>query len=150
MDAGAAALYLDLLKRSQLGLLDEDPAIRFTWDESGSSTFVPFDRETRCAGRDWPSHAPTMVGLHRLDNIQSGRGVVHNALLLDRTERTVVHGPFRPSPRSILHGEWSISPKPPWFVDNKTAATTGRRLSRFAARPRWRALPAIFASALRG
>jgi hypothetical protein len=75
---------------------------------------------------------------HRLDDIQSGRGVVHNALLLDHTERTVVHGPFRPLP------------KPPWFVDNRTAATTGRRLSRFAARPRWRALPAIFASALRG
>ncbi len=75
---------------------------------------------------------------HRLDDIQSGRGVVHNALLLDRTERTVVYGPFRPLP------------KPPWFVDNRTAATTGRRLSRFAARPRWRALPAIFASAIRG
>ena len=75
---------------------------------------------------------------HRLDDIQSGRGIVHNALLLDRTERTVVHGPFRPLP------------KPPWFVDNRTAATTGRRLARFAARPRWRALPAIFASALRG
>ena len=27
---------------------------------------------------------------------------------------------------------------------------TGRRLTRFAARPRWRSLPAIFASALRG
>jgi acyl-CoA reductase-like NAD-dependent aldehyde dehydrogenase len=87
---------------------------------------------------------------HSLDDIQSGRGVVHNALLLDRTERTVVTGPFRPSPRSVLHGEWSISPKPPWFVDNRTAATTGRRLARFAARPRWRALPGIFASALRG
>lgn len=87
---------------------------------------------------------------HRLDDIQSGRGVVHNALLLERTERTVVHGPFRPFPRSILHGEASISPVPPWFVDNRTAAVTGRRLARFAARPRWRALPAIFASALRG
>lgn len=75
---------------------------------------------------------------HRLDDIQSGSGVVHNALLLDGTERTVVYGPFRPMP------------KPPWFVDNRTAATTGRRLSSFAARPRWRALPAIFASALRG
>jgi len=75
---------------------------------------------------------------HRLDDIQSGRGVVHNALLLDCTERTVVHGPFRPRP------------KPPWFVDNRTAATTGRRLTEFAARPRWRALPAIFASAIRG
>ncbi|WP_182376252.1 aldehyde dehydrogenase family protein [Nocardioides sp. WS12] len=87
---------------------------------------------------------------HPLDDIQSGRGVVHNALLLDQTERTVVTGPFRPFPRSILHGEASITPKPPWFVNNKTSATTGRRLSGFAARPRWRALPAIFASALRG
>ncbi|HSV39301.1 MAG TPA: aldehyde dehydrogenase family protein [Nocardioidaceae bacterium] len=87
---------------------------------------------------------------HTLDDIQSGHGVVHNALLLDRTERTVVSGPFRPFPRSILHGEASISPKPPWFVDNRTATTTGRRLTKLAARPRWRALPAIFVSALRG
>jgi acyl-CoA reductase-like NAD-dependent aldehyde dehydrogenase len=87
---------------------------------------------------------------HPLDDIQSGHGVVHNALLLDRTERTVVHGPFRPAPRSLLHGELAISPKPPWFVDNHTAATTGRLLTAFAARKRWSALPAIFASALRG
>lgn len=87
---------------------------------------------------------------HTLEDVQSGIGVVHNALLLDNTERTVVTGPFRPSPRSVLHGEKSISPKPPWFVTNRTAATTGRLLTGFAARPRWRALPAIFASALRG
>ncbi|WP_141013183.1 aldehyde dehydrogenase family protein [Nocardioides sambongensis] len=87
---------------------------------------------------------------HPLDDIQSGRGIVHNALLLDGVERTVVRGPFRPSPRSIVHGEWSLAPKPPWFVDNRTATTTGRRLTRFAAHPRWRGLPAIFASALRG
>jgi acyl-CoA reductase-like NAD-dependent aldehyde dehydrogenase len=87
---------------------------------------------------------------HPLDDIQSGDGVVHNALLLDATERTVVRGPFRAAPRALLHGEWTISPKPPWFVDNRTAATTARRLTRFAARPRWRALPAIFASAIRG
>jgi acyl-CoA reductase-like NAD-dependent aldehyde dehydrogenase len=87
---------------------------------------------------------------HPLDDIQSGRGIVHNALLLDGTERTVVHGPFRPSPRALMHGEWTISPVPPWFVSNRTAATTGRRLTRFAARPSLRALPGIFASAIRG
>jgi len=87
---------------------------------------------------------------HSLDDIQSGRGVVHNALLLADTERTVVYGPFRPSPRSLLRGELSITPKPAWFVNNRTAATTGRRLTRFTARPRWRSLPGIFASALRG
>jgi acyl-CoA reductase-like NAD-dependent aldehyde dehydrogenase len=90
----------------------------------------------------FPGHTP--------DDIQSGIGVVHNAMLLDDAERTVVQGPFRPAPRSVLHGEWAISPKPPWFVDNKTAATTGRRLTEFSTRPRWSALPGIFASALRG
>ncbi|MFD4832048.1 aldehyde dehydrogenase family protein [Streptomyces uncialis] len=87
---------------------------------------------------------------HTVDDVQSGIGVVHNALLLDGPERTVVRGPFRPAPRSLLHGEPSLSPKPPWFVTNRTAATTGRLLSGFATAPRWSALPGIFASALRG
>lgn len=87
---------------------------------------------------------------HTTDDVQSGIGVVHNALLLAQAERTVVRGPFRPSPRALLGGEWSLSPKPPWFVSNRTAATTGRRLVDFHARPRWSALPGIFASALRG
>ena len=62
----------------------------------------------------------------------------------------MVRGPFRPSPRSLLHREASISPKPPWFVDNRTAARTGRLLTGFAGAPSWTKLPAIFASALRG
>jgi aldehyde dehydrogenase (NAD(P)+) len=76
--------------------------------------------------------------------------VVHNALLIDRSERTVVRGPFRPLPRSVMTGELSISPKPPWFVDNRTAAATGRLLVDFVGRPSAAKLPAIFASALRG
>ncbi|MEV0107116.1 aldehyde dehydrogenase family protein [Nocardia sp. NPDC050799] len=87
---------------------------------------------------------------HTLDDVQSGIGVVHNAWLIDGIERTVVRGPFRPAPRSVLHGEWSLTPKPPWFVSNRTAARTGRLLTDFAADPRWSRLPAIFASALRG
>jgi aldehyde dehydrogenase (NAD(P)+) len=87
---------------------------------------------------------------HTLAEVGSGVGVVHNALLLNRTERTVVRGPFRPAPRSVTHGELALSPRPPWFVTNRTAATTGRALTEFAARPRWSALPRIFASALRG
>ncbi len=34
-----------------------------------------------------------------LEDAQSGIGVVHNALLLDSPERTLVHGPFRAAPR---------------------------------------------------
>jgi aldehyde dehydrogenase (NAD(P)+) len=90
----------------------------------------------------YPGHTPADVG--------SGIGIVHNALLLDGTERTVLRGPFRPAPRSVLHGELAMSPRPPWFVTNKTAATTGRLLTEFAARPRWSALPGIVASAMRG
>ncbi|MFF8375828.1 aldehyde dehydrogenase family protein [Streptomyces sp. NPDC015661] len=87
---------------------------------------------------------------HTLDDVQSGIGVVHNALLLDGPERTVVRGPFHPAPRALLHGRTTLSPKPPWFVTHRTAATTGRLLADFAAEPRWTALPKIFASALRG
>ncbi|AJW41174.1 Aldehyde dehydrogenase [Rhodococcus sp. B7740] len=87
---------------------------------------------------------------HTVDDVQSGIGVVHNALLIDGAERTVVRGPFRPLPRSLVNGELSISPKPPWFVTNKTAASTGKLLTAFAGAPSWSKLPAIFASALRG
>ncbi|MEV0333390.1 aldehyde dehydrogenase family protein [Nocardia sp. NPDC050717] len=87
---------------------------------------------------------------HTIDDVQSGIGVVHNAWLIDGVERTVVRGPFRPAPRSLLRGELALAPKPPWFVGNKTAASTGRLLAGFAADPGWLRLPAIFASALRG
>jgi aldehyde dehydrogenase (NAD(P)+) len=87
---------------------------------------------------------------HSLQDVQSGIGVVHNAVLLDSPERTVVRGPFRPAPRAVLSGEFTLSPKPLWFVSNRTGATTARRLTAFAARPRVTALPGIFASALRG
>jgi aldehyde dehydrogenase (NAD(P)+) len=87
---------------------------------------------------------------HTIEDVQSGIGVVHNALLLENPERTVIRGPFRPSPRSLLNGELSISPRPPWFVTNRTGATTGQALAEFAARPSWARLPKILASALRG
>ncbi|MET9489825.1 aldehyde dehydrogenase family protein [Nocardia sp. NPDC006630] len=87
---------------------------------------------------------------HTLDDIQSGIGVVHNALLIDDVERTVVHGPFRPAPRSVVSGEFALSPKPPWFVSNKTAAVTGRKIVEFFSGRRYVRLPGIFLSAFRG
>ncbi len=87
---------------------------------------------------------------HPLEDIQSGRGVVHNAFLLDQTQKTVVRAPFAPFPRSVTLGELHMSPKPPWFVTNKNAATLGRLLSQFEAAPSFLKLPAIFAAALTG
>lgn len=86
---------------------------------------------------------------HTVTDVQSGIGVVHNALLLDAPEKTVVRGPFRPFPRSVQHGEFALFPKPPWFVTSRSAAVTGRLLTGFAAKPGWLKLPGIFAKAFR-
>ncbi|REJ07345.1 aldehyde dehydrogenase family protein [Microbacterium bovistercoris] len=72
-----------------------------------------------------------------IQDVGSGLGVVHNALLLDGVERSVVRGPFRPFPRSLPFvnggGRVTILPKPPWFVSARTAATVSEGLTRFRA-----------------
>ena len=70
-------------------------------------------------------------------DVGSGIGVVHNALLLDRVERSVIRGPFRPFPRSLPvvngGGRLTILPKPPWFVSSRTGAAVSEGLTRFRA-----------------
>lgn len=83
-------------------------------------------------------------------DVQSGVGVVHNALLLPETEQTVVTGPFRPFPRSTATGQSGLSPTPPWFVSNRTGARTSRLFVEFLGRPSVTKLPRIVASAMRG
>ena len=83
-------------------------------------------------------------------DIGSGVGFVHNAFMLDGVEKTVLRAPFAPSPRGLLTGSPSLSPKPPYFVTNRTGTQTVQRVTRFTARPSIRRLPGIFASALRG
>jgi aldehyde dehydrogenase (NAD(P)+) len=87
---------------------------------------------------------------HTYNDIQSGIGVVHNALFFDRPQKTVVRALFRPFPRSVRHAEFTLSPRPPWFVTNRTADVTGRRLTYHAADGKLRRLPGILASALPG
>lgn len=87
---------------------------------------------------------------HTSDDVQSGVGVVHNALFFGRPQKTVVRAPFRPFPRSVAHGEIALFPRPPWFVTNQRAEVTCRRLTYYAADGKLRHFPGIFASALRG
>lgn len=87
---------------------------------------------------------------HTRADIGSGTGVVHNALLFSRPEKTVVRGPFAPFPRTLAAGRLHLSPKPPWFVTNRTAAETAEKLTRFAADPKLTRIPGLFASALQG
>ena len=75
---------------------------------------------------------------HTLDNIGSGIGVVHNALLLDpeHVERTVGTGTWKPSPTPL------------WYVDNQTSHITARRLTRFAGIDSWAIAAPIGAAAI--
>lgn len=70
-------------------------------------------------------------------DVGSGIGVVHNALLLEGVERSIVRGPFRPLPRALPivngGGRFTILPTPPWFVSARTGAEVSEGLTRFRA-----------------
>jgi aldehyde dehydrogenase (NAD(P)+) len=86
---------------------------------------------------------------HTIDNIQSGIGVVHNSLLFDRPEKSVVRAPFHPYPRSLAHGRPTLLPTPPWFVTHRHAHAVSERLTRFEADHAVRRVPGILVAALR-
>lgn len=62
----ASGLYLDLLKKCLTRVLFPDKTVDY--DLAGSH---PVLLEGRIQGMDWPAEAETMVGLLRLDNLQS-------------------------------------------------------------------------------
>lgn len=87
---------------------------------------------------------------HPLNDIQSGRGVVHNTFLFDKPEKSVVYGPFTDFPRGLRAGEFHLSPKPSWFVTNRMGHVVGERFTRYEANPGFHHLPGLFLAALRG
>ena len=87
---------------------------------------------------------------HTIDDIQSGTGFVHNTYMFDQVERCVIEAPFRPFPRNLLHGSFTLLPRPPWFVTNKKADKLGMLLTRFQHSPGWLRIPRIFWNALLG
>lgn len=88
-----------------------------------------------------------------IGDVGSGIGIVHNALLLDRVERSVLRGPFRPFPRSLPiangGGRFTILPKPPWFVSSRTGATVSEGLTRYRVDGRIAGLVKTLTKALR-
>lgn len=75
---------------------------------------------------------------HTLDDIQSGIGTVHNALLFDRPQKSVIYGPFR------------VFPKPAWFVTHRRGHEVGERLTQLEAEPSLDKIPGIVLAAVRG
>ncbi len=87
---------------------------------------------------------------HTLEDVQSGIGTAHNTFMFEDTERVVLQQPWRPFPRGILSGQFTLLPKPPWFITNRRQHQVGRLLTAFQYKPSWFKLPAIFYHALLG
>ena len=87
---------------------------------------------------------------HTLEDVGSGIGTVHNAFMLEDTERTVVRAPWRPFPRGLLSGQFSLLPRPPFFITNRRQHKIGEALTGLQYRPGWLKLPKVFYHALRG
>lgn len=73
-----------------------------------------------------------------LHDVQSGRGFVHNTLMLEGIEKCVVRHPA------------VAFPKPPYFPSHRTAHTLGERLTGLEAGGGWAALPGVVGTAVRG
>jgi acyl-CoA reductase-like NAD-dependent aldehyde dehydrogenase len=88
-----------------------------------------------------------------LEHVESGIGVVHNGLLLDRVERSIARGPFRPLPRSVSAivgpGRFSVLPKPPWFVTSRTGEAVSEGFTRFRMTGDWAGLMKTLVQAFR-
>ena len=97
---------------------------------------------TACPWGAFPGHTP--------QNVQSGIGTVHNTFMLEDTERVVIQAPWAPFPRGLLSGQFTLLPRPPWFITNKKQNKVGRLLTQFQHKPSWFKLPRIFLNALLG
>ncbi|GAC1567366.1 MAG: hypothetical protein NVS3B14_13210 [Ktedonobacteraceae bacterium] len=76
---------------------------------------------------------------HALNDIQSGRGVVHNTLMFARPQKSVLRAPFR------------SFPKPTWFVtQGKIARKVFPKIVTFDAAPSPWKVPGILWSAIAG
>lgn len=84
------------------------------------------------------------------NDIESGTGVVHNSLMLEGTERSVVRGAFAPFPRTLRQGVIHTEPTPPFFITNRRAAHLGELLTEAVVSGSRKNIPAIVATAMRG
>lgn len=75
---------------------------------------------------------------HDIYDIQSGKGVVHNAFMFAKPEKSVIRGLFR------------VWPTPVWFVTNKVQNRLAPKAARFEAGPAMWKVPGMVGTAVRG
>ena len=84
------------------------------------------------------------------NRMESGIGFVHNALMFDKPQKSVVTGPFAPGERAWMKGEFNLAPKPVFFVSNRSTHRTSEVLVQWAADPSAAKMARIASHAVRG
>lgn len=134
-------LYLELMKKALTGLLWDEArlwapvdfsypqpllkkvttlTLRQQLAKSGKAICEPiqFDRERRYLGRDWPTHAQTMIGMRRLDNLQTCiESVICDAVPGDLIETGVWRGGATIFMRAVLKA-YDVSDRTVWVADS--------------------------------
>lgn len=137
----ARDLYLDLLKKSLTGLLWDESKMFRPADRDVKRSFyrrwvfeaitkhlaatgkqimqpVSFDLEARLEGKDWPPFAHTMVGMKRLDNLQSCiEDVLRNGVPGDLIETGVWRGGSTIFMRGVLKA-YGVTDRCVWVADS--------------------------------
>ncbi|HKE55741.1 MAG TPA: TylF/MycF family methyltransferase [Pyrinomonadaceae bacterium] len=104
-------LYLDLMKRALMNSIYKDPNIAEGWPPE-------FDEERRANGLDWPRDAHTMIGLKRLDNIQTcAEQVIRDGIPGDFIETGVWRGGACIFMRAILKA-YQVTDRFVWVADS--------------------------------
>jgi hypothetical protein len=75
---------------------------------------------------------------HTLEDIGSGIGVVHNTMMFEHPQKSVIRGPFK------------IAPKPPWFATHRNALAVAQRLTRYEYKPSLWQIPGVAINAFKG
>jgi hypothetical protein len=96
----------------------------------------------RCPWGAFPGNVPSDIG--------SGSGVVHNAMMFTRAQKSVARGPFAPSHRTLGKGEFHLAPKPVFFVSNTQMHKVGEYLVDYAASGKTTDMLKVVGAAMRG
>jgi hypothetical protein len=114
----AVQLYLDLLKRCVANLIYQDSAVRKFGEDPAEGQTAPFSLDRRLTGRDWPSQAHTMIGIHRLDNIQAlVEDILREHIPGDLIETGVWRGGSTIFMRGLLKA-YNVTDRTVWVADS--------------------------------
>ncbi|MEX2401224.1 MAG: TylF/MycF/NovP-related O-methyltransferase [Rhodothermales bacterium] len=115
------SLYLELVKKSLLGLIHEDiPLATFDSFDVGGADFAPtaYRPDLRRAGQDWPSRAFSMIGLRRMDHLhECVREVIDGRVPGDLIETGAWRGGACIFMRAVLKA-YGITDRTVWVADS--------------------------------